>query len=751
MQTVTINFTVSGQTLNVTNLPIKIASNTVKYVKAVFALDSDWTGFDVVSAIWYNDFAQIAVVLDENGECMIPHEVLAKPDDVMVNLVGRDIVNDELVDRLTTYPEKALDVDANAKITGTETAPVTPSQFEQYIAIVEQLVGSVKDIDHTELNADYTLTIYYTDGTSDTVGPIRGAQGATGNGILSAVLNPDYTLTLNYTNGQHDTVGPIRGAQGETGNGIQSIYLTGTSGAVKTYTILFTDGNTTEFQVTDGEVTNAVLEFLMPTDTASGAIASFPDGQNVFPLKSLTAEINPIQDLHGYDSPWVGGGGVNKFDAVTVSYLSNFSRNDITFTNTDTDTSANFLLAVQCYSGTTFLGQAFAQQITSLGVFSRTFTPSAGTDKIRIKHNGSARDFIIDAPFSLAEECTISLNVVSNDPTTVGGLVIKDIQIEKGSTAHSYAPYSNICPISGRNSVEAVDCGKNLYNGTLEQGTFTNQGVESQSASRVRTKYVLVDSGSVAISTPTSNVYIHEVYCYDKDNTFISRLSSGVGASSGVVTVPSGAKYIRFSLRHPDNSSISPSDDISIQVELNSSATAYEAFTSQSYTTTLPSTVYGGSDELVSGVGSDEFERINMGSLSWSYSGTPRYWYAVVNGIDTNVNSGQANTIMCECYDVTDTIIGPNSLTDGQITQAYGAYSHLVEFRDSRFESSTSAQVQSALDGLYLLYKKATPTPFTTTPTQVQTLLGTNNIFSTSGDVSVEYVADIQGYVDKKL
>ena len=106
---------------------------------------------------------------------------------------------------------------------------------------------------------------------------------------------------------------------------------------------------------------------------------------------------------------------------------------------------------------------------------------------------------------------------------------------------------------------------------------------------------------------------------------------------------------------------------------------------------------------------------------------------------------------MCECYDVTDNIIGTNSLTDGQMTQAYGAYANLVEFRDSRFESSTSAQVKSALDGYYLLYKKATADTFSVTPTDISILKATNNIFADSGNVSVTYKADTQLWVEKKL
>ena len=46
---------------------------------------------------------------------------------------------------------------------------------------------------------------------------IRGLQGETGNGIQSISLNPDYTLTISYTDGSEETVGPIRGAKGEKG------------------------------------------------------------------------------------------------------------------------------------------------------------------------------------------------------------------------------------------------------------------------------------------------------------------------------------------------------------------------------------------------------------------------------------------------------------------------------------------------------------------------------------------------------
>ena len=315
MNTVTLHFKADNQQLTALDGLYKLASNTVEYVKAVFTLGENWTGFDVVRAAWYTDFECISTVLDGNGECFVPWEVLSRPEGVTLNLYGCDLEEESdgeavLIDRLTTYPVKAILVDVDARVCGSETKPVTPSQFEQYIAIVEGIVHSVKDIDHTELNADYTLTIYYTDGTSDTVGPIRGEQGPvgpTGNGISkiekvgTAGLVDTYRIT--YTNGQTYEYTVTNGAQGPQGNGIVSIYKSGESGAVKTYTILFTDGNTFEYQVTDGEVTFATLEQLMPKDTASGDIASFPDGQAVFPLKSCVVNIEPVQAGSGTPSP----------------------------------------------------------------------------------------------------------------------------------------------------------------------------------------------------------------------------------------------------------------------------------------------------------------------------------------------------------------------------------------------------------------------------------------------------------------
>ena len=55
----------------------------------------------------------------------------------MVNLVGSISEDDVLTDRLTTYPVLALTVDANAKVCGSNTQPITPSEYEQFVETVK--------------------------------------------------------------------------------------------------------------------------------------------------------------------------------------------------------------------------------------------------------------------------------------------------------------------------------------------------------------------------------------------------------------------------------------------------------------------------------------------------------------------------------------------------------------------------------------------------------------------------------------
>lgn len=140
-----LTFSANEQTLIKTGGIDDFASNTVRYAKATFTLGTNWTGFDSVRAVWKTACYTISTVLDANHSCDVPPEVLSYKAKVYVNLVGSISENGVLTDRLTTFPVLAMHIKSNAPVEGTETAPVTASQFEQFVETVQDAAGSISD------------------------------------------------------------------------------------------------------------------------------------------------------------------------------------------------------------------------------------------------------------------------------------------------------------------------------------------------------------------------------------------------------------------------------------------------------------------------------------------------------------------------------------------------------------------------------------------------------------------------------
>lgn len=118
-------------------------------------------------------------------------------------------------------------------------------------------IASVAKTGTSDLTDTYTIT--YTDGSTDTFTVTNGEAATVAVGTV--VTGPEGSAVVITNSGdEHDAVLNFTIPKGDTGNGISSIELTATSGAVKTYTITFTDGDTFSFDVTDGEVTEAMLD-----------------------------------------------------------------------------------------------------------------------------------------------------------------------------------------------------------------------------------------------------------------------------------------------------------------------------------------------------------------------------------------------------------------------------------------------------------------------------------------------------------
>ena len=190
--------------------------------------------------------------------------------------IGSYIVNDYLL-AVTPDPDGDGYLFTIRKGSQEQTIHLTELKQEAVNSSIAEALRTAKEsgefdgngIESVVFNPDYTLSLYFTDGTSVTTGSIRGAEGngiqgitmnpdhtltitftdgntfttepvkgETGNGITGVTLNPDYTLTITYTDGTSTTTSSIRGQKGDTGNGISSVAFNDDY----TLTINFTDG-----------------------------------------------------------------------------------------------------------------------------------------------------------------------------------------------------------------------------------------------------------------------------------------------------------------------------------------------------------------------------------------------------------------------------------------------------------------------------------------------------------------------------
>ena len=137
MESTKITFQANQQDLCKTSGVDVFASDTVSYIEAEFSLGTNWQGFDSVRAMWKFGSDVYATVLDSNGKCIVPWEVLTKRGELKVNLVGSIAEDGELTDRLTTFPIVALIISKIAQVEGDNSTPPTPSEYEQFVENVK--------------------------------------------------------------------------------------------------------------------------------------------------------------------------------------------------------------------------------------------------------------------------------------------------------------------------------------------------------------------------------------------------------------------------------------------------------------------------------------------------------------------------------------------------------------------------------------------------------------------------------------
>lgn len=509
------------------------------------------------------------------------------------------------------------------------------------------------------------------------------------------------------------------------------------------------------------QVKNA-LGALKIIDTASGAIASFPDGA-AMPMESLTVEMSPIQDLNGQDAPYPAGGGKNilppptqetqTVNGVTVKANADGS---ITFSGTaSSSASINFVffdLAAGDYILSN-IGSNAASSGANTSIYVRDNTNSVTLTSFGLGNSVPGNSF------TLAEATNIRFYAVVQSGVTVSGTLYPMIR-RSGDGDNTYAPYSNICPISGRESVTVTRTGKNLlekpavYYTTIgrnlsdcffvKAGEYNFSVASVQNATSWRWGIMLKDKDGADLSDMghRPNPYM----TWNNPNGFW--LGGSNTTSKSVATNVVEDCYIRIIFAVGDTSASTVANDA--QLELGNTATEYEAPQIQSATIQLGQTVYGGTVDVTTGtmtVDRAYFEMQTSKSSDWQKSSSyPGGFYIGRNAFKIDGISLKDNTpFLCShaksVSRLADYVYGTcycdNSL-NFRLMDGSATVSDWVAYIQEQKNNGTPVVACGLL---------ATPLIIQLTAEQMTTLKGQNNVWSDADSVSVDYVADPKLYI----
>src|SRR5699024_6921917 len=146
---------------------------------------------------------------------------------------------------------------------------------------------------------------------------------------------------------------------------------------------------------------------------------------------------------------------------------------------------------------------------------------------------------------------------------TIDG-AIQDIEI-KGNTVQDPDNLSDIKSVGelqedGIYKMSILSCGKNLFDGELEQGLITDStGVTGNSDNYVRTKnYITVNNSYITLSCKYN---IDKIYEYDNNKNFIQ--IQGIYTASKTVTLSDNTQYIKVRFHNPLG--VIPSEVVNLQ------------------------------------------------------------------------------------------------------------------------------------------------------------------------------------------
>lgn len=576
-----------------------------------------------------------------------------------------------------------------------------------------------------ETASGYDLTITGSDGTSETISILNGEVDREEledaleafRSSTDAYLAPDYDDTATYSAGDsciyegrlYRCVEDIPTAEPWTAEHWEPVVLSNKVAQMRK---------------------DAVVKADIITSSASGEIVTIADGGNDLPVVDLSVSLLPVQDLHGQSSPYPPGGGANLLPMPITSgsyaYTAVITVNDdLSFYITKTSGSgwASFVLGeFTLKAGTYTLIES---------------DDGSGNAAMSIRNTGTGSD-ITNTRYSKRRTFTLEEDTevrVTYSRAATADNVLTKVMLFSGdtATADDYAPYSNICPISGWTGVDITRVGTNLLNPNL----VLDQASWNYVSMRLNPNTMY----TVSANYPNDGVLL--MYAYNSSGR---NSSSQVYSGKSVIVTTNADGELRLQQRRSDTTK-SFADYIT-QVESGSSASELERYKEQTYPISWQSeagTVYGGSLDVITGVLTVDKGIITFnGSETWYDYPSFEGYYVSLRTMKRGMRQDGASNMLKDsksaAYGQTNSMwLG----IDSRYFFAIGVY-------DSMGDTLLSFKEYLADHPLQIVYPLETPLVFQLDPVQISTLLGSNSFWSNgNGVVDLEYRCDTKLYIEQ--
>ena len=502
--------------------------------------------------------------------------------------------------------------------------------------------------------------------------------------------------------------------------------------------------------------------------TASGSLVSFDDGADL-PIPSFICNITAQQDLHGYDGPWVGGAGKNKLpmtvDGIKAANTggtwsgNSYAINGVTFTVlTDSDGNVTGIKVNGTNSGSTYI-QFIIRMSCPIGSYILNGCPSDGGAYTYFLQARSytpdfdVKDYGNGVTMTVAENLP-SLDVriiVMGNASLVNKMFYPMIRLAT-ETDPTFAPYSNICPISGHTEVNAWVRGKNLLPNNLassvtldgitatkdDDGVITLTGQGNGSINPFF--YLIGEAGIYPLLLKAGQYTLNQGVVLPTNsmlrvatNNGTVAQCQGVGSASFMLTDDT---YVNVYMRVDKNADFTTPVKVYPLICITSD-TEYEPYNPQSQTIqvswqTEAGEVFGGYVDLVSGVLTVTHKSQTGFTRGSQDSSNKLYSIGTISDMKAYTTASAISPYFI------DSMFEKMSLQSARIAETPSIAQHNAVLYVGGYIGK-EAELDTLLESLQVKYELETPIVIQLDGNQIKSLLGKNNAWCDTGDVTLEY------------